>query len=205
MTSATPAPLKKLNRREQRLADLVLTGLKGAQALRQMNAKSQIPRTPQQLADSAYRMLALPHVKAYMAERRKDLSDATGVTAEQIVREVSLVGFGNLKSLYNEKGELTAIDQLPEDVSAMLAGIEVEELFEGRGEEREHVGRLRKVRAWPKVEALEKLAKMLGFLKDKVEIDLNAPPPIINILPYEDADAAEREARASVSRNTPST
>jgi phage terminase small subunit len=202
MTDEAEKPkLPKLNRRELRLCELYLTGLKGVQCLRAMGDK----REPHRVTDAAYKMLNRPHVKAYLAERRRDLSEATGVRAEQIVRELAHLGFGNLKSLYNETGNLIAINELPDEASAMLSGIDVEELFEGRGEDREHIGHLRKVRIHNKVDALEKLAKILGFLKEKVEIDLNAPAPVITIMPYEDADEAEREARASVSRNSPAT
>ncbi|HEY0684753.1 MAG TPA: terminase small subunit [Steroidobacter sp.] len=197
---ATPA-LPKLTRRRQRFADEYLTGVSGAEAMRRIGSKGE----PQQLAHRAYRMLQRAEVRAYLTERRKNLSEATQIRAEQIARELSLIAFGNLKSLFNEKGELVRIDQLPDDVAAFVSSIEVEANFEGRGEARTRVGDVLKIKAWNKVEALEKLAKLLGLLKEKVELDLlNAPPPVISITPYPDADDAEREARAAFSRNSPS-
>jgi phage terminase small subunit len=191
-----------ITRRRKRWADEFLTGCTGAEACRRIGMKG----TPQQLADRACRFKRRPEVQAYLEERRKNLSEATGIRVEQIARELSLIAFGNLKSLFDENGKLIDISKLPDDVAAFISSVEVEAEFSGRGESRVHVGDVLKVKTWNKVESLEKLAKLLGFLKDKVELDLlNAPPPVINISPYPDADDAEREARAAFSRNSPPT
>lgn len=200
MSDDTAADGPKITRRERIFADLYLTGLSGADAVREMSKKSKKP--PKQPKMAAWRYLQRPAVKAYIEERRKDLSDATGVRAEMIVRELSLVGFANLQKLFDANGRLKQMHEIAKDEAAMLASVEVEQLFEGKGEDREHVGTVTKVRTWNKVEALEKVAKILGFLREKIDIDLNAPAPVINILPYDDADESERAARAAVSRNT---
>lgn len=184
---------RKLTRRQQRFADEYLTGVSGAEAQRRIGRKG----TAQEQADAAYRMLKLPQVKAYIEERRKNLSEATGVRAEQIVRELSLIGFGSLKDLFHEDGRLKQMQEITADQAAMLASVEVEKLYS------DALGTVTKIRAWNKKEALELAAKILGFLREKVDIDLNAPPPIINIMPYDDADESERAARAAVSRHTP--
>lgn len=54
-------------------------------------------------------------------------------------------------------------------------------------------------------EATKNISRMLGWMSDNVDLNLNAPPPVINIAPYPDADEAEAEARAAVSRHTTAT
>lgn len=200
MTEQAEKP-RKLTRRKQRFADEYLTGCTGAEALRRIGHKGE----PIQLARAAYKWVHDPAVAEYLNERRKDLSASTGIRPEQIARELALVGFANLKSFFNADGSLIPITALSDDQAAALAAMEIEAQFEGRGEARVKVGDVLKVKTWNKVEALEKLAKLLGFMKDKLDIDLNAPPPVIQVVPYEDADDAERAARAAVSGHTPAT
>ena len=50
--------------------------------------------------------------------------------------------------------------------AAAICGVEAEDLYEGRGESREHVGRLHKIKLSDKKAALDSLAKHIGLLKD---------------------------------------
>ena len=198
----TPKASAKLTRRRRRWADEYLTGVTGAEACRRIGMEG----TPQHLADRASRIKRRPEVKAYLEERRKDLSEATQIRAEQIARELSFIAFGSLKNLFDADGNIISVRNLSDEQAAMLSGIDVEAKFEGRGESRVPVGNVLKVRTFNKIDALEKLAKLLGLLKDKVELDMiNTPPPVINISTYPDADEAEREARAAFSRNSTAT
>jgi phage terminase small subunit len=178
-------PLPKLQRRHKLFCDHYLTGMTGSDAYRQIEPDAGQGRA----RDGAYRILKRPEVKAYLAERRKDLSEATGVRAEQIVRELSMVGFSNIKKLYNEDGSIIPVHLLPDEVAASLSGIDVEALYEGSGKDRIRVGDILKFKAWPKVDALEKLAKILGFMVEKVEVT-DEQPPIIQLVAYPE-DATE--------------
>ena len=50
--------------------------------------------------------------------------------------------------LYDDNGNLKDIHSIPEDARKAIAGIEVDEIWEGRGEEREQTGVTRKVKLW---------------------------------------------------------
>ena len=69
---------------------------------------------------------------------------------------------------------------MSEDVQRAISAIEVEEIFEGRGEERRKVGEVRKVKFWDKTRALELLGRHVGLIRDRSEE--NKPPAVFNLI-----------------------
>jgi phage terminase small subunit len=111
-----------------------------------------------------------PHVKAWINERLAEKCQELDVTAERIIQELALIGFANLKGAYNPDGSFKHFPDMPEEVQRVISGMDVDELFEGHGEEREQVGFTKKVRQWDKLKALELLGKNLKMWTDKVEV-----------------------------------
>jgi phage terminase small subunit len=91
------------------------------------------------------------------------------VKQDEVLRELLRVAKADLRQLFDERGALKPVGEWPDEVAAFVSSIEVEELFEGRGEDREHVGQVRKVKLWPKVQALELLGKHLKLWVDRLE------------------------------------
>lgn len=174
-------PKPKLSRLERIVADEFLTGVSAGDAYRRTNRKC----TKDQARKRAHNILRKPHVAEYVATGQMDRSKATGIRAEQIARELALLAFGNIKRLYNEDGTLIPVHLLPDDISACLSGVDVEGLYHGSGKDRTQVGDILKFKIASKIDALEKLAKLLGFMTEKVEIN-NASPPIIQLVGYDD-------------------
>jgi phage terminase small subunit len=54
----------------------------------------------------------------------------------------------------------------------LVAGVEVEDLWEGRGESREHIGRLHKVKLSDRIKRLELIGKHIDVqaFKEKIEV-----------------------------------
>lgn len=67
---------------------------------------------------------------------------------------------------------LKPIDQIPECARRAIAGIEFVELFAGKGENRKSIGYLKKIKFADKKGALDSTAKILGMLRDKVDVNL---------------------------------
>lgn len=195
--------LPKISRRRKRCADYFFIGnCTKAEAYRRT-----FPIKPewdaQRIADNAYRVFCRPEVKAYLAHLAKQAEDEYDLRKHVVLSKLYASATSNIRDLYDEKGELIPINQLPPEVAATLSSIKVEEVWVGRGDQRTQTGVLREVKQINSNEAADVLGKMLGWQKGKLEIDTNAPPPVINITPYPDADEAEAQARAAFSRNTP--
>lgn len=74
--------------------------------------------------------------------------------------------------LFTPEGMLRPIDEIPECARRAMAGIEFVELFEGRGDDRRSVGYLKKFKFADKKGALDSIAKILGMLRDKVDVNV---------------------------------
>ena len=118
--------------------------------------------------------LTKPAVAEAVDAGKKRIADRAEVTVERIVQEAAAIAFHDTRKLFHEDGRLKAPHELDDETSAAIAGIEVEEMFEGRGEARTHVGRLHKVKRWEKTKALELLAKFRKMFDDAPKLNVNA-------------------------------
>jgi len=111
------------------------------------------------------KLLRKPEIVAIIAERTKALQEKLEITTERVLQEVARVGYFDVRKLYKEDGSLKKPHELDDHTAAAISGIDVEDLFEGRGEDREHIGYLRKYRTSRKTEALRDLMKHLGLFE----------------------------------------
>lgn len=78
-----------------------------------------------------------------------------------LVKEAERVAKADLGKAVDEKtGRLKPLSEMPDDIRLAIAGIEVEELFEGQGEARTKIGDLVKVKLWDKTRGIELAAKI---------------------------------------------
>jgi phage terminase small subunit len=87
-----------------------------------------------------------------------------GVHSERILTEVARVGLSDLRNLYNKDGSLKLPHEWSDEAAAAVAGVEILEEFQGRGQDRTLIGYTKKVRSFDKVRALELLSKHLGII-----------------------------------------
>lgn len=113
------------------------------------------------------RLLSVAAIRQKIAEVRERSFAGMEITTDRILREVARLAFFDPRKLFDSKGNLVKIHEMDDDTAACIASVDHEEIFEGRGENRVNVGVLRKIRAWDKGAALEKLMKNTGlFEKD---------------------------------------
>ena len=71
--------------------------------------------------------------------------------------------------------------------------MDVSELFEGRGEDREHIGYMKKIKLWDKLAALRLAMLHLGLLKERFEHtgEMKITREIVHIYRTDASDADE--------------
>jgi phage terminase small subunit len=114
------------------------------------------------------RLLRKAEIRAKVAQ----VQAKSELKAETVLNELVLLARSDIAQLYDEHGQLKPIHEIPEEARRAIAGIEAEELFEGRGSDREHVGTIRKVKLWSKPQALELLGKHLKLFTELVQVDV---------------------------------
>lgn len=164
----TPAPATrkyaKHSRTARRFVEEYLVDHCGSRAIVRAGFKGRDPYT------AASRLLKTPKVQQLLAEREAELLQEIGVRQERVLRELAAIAFHDARTLFRDDGTLKPPAEWDDATAAAIAAIDVEELFEGRGEAREHVGTLRKVKRAEKLRALELLGQYLRMFRQVTEL-----------------------------------
>jgi len=117
----------------------------------------------------ANRLLKNAEIKKYIAELQQKRVDKLEISADRVLKEAARLAYFDIRKLYDDKNRLLNIRDLDDDTAAALAAVDVDELFEGRGEDRELIGYSRKVKTFNKVSSVELLMRHLNLLVDRHE------------------------------------
>lgn len=146
----------------------------------------------------ASQLLALPEVQVAVSQAQASRSARTQVTADTVLQHLDEARIADLADLYDDAGNIKPIKEWPLIWrQGLVAGMEVEELFEGRGEDREHIGRLRKVKLADRTKIIELVGKHVGVqaFREQVGIgDPNGEPLKIETIRRVIVDPANRDA-----------
>lgn len=152
-----------LTDRQRVFCEEYLVDLNGTEAAKRAGYSAKTARV------MAQQNLEHPAVIEHLAVMMKERSERTQVTADRVITEVARLGFSDLRKLFDDHGGLLPVTQWPDDMAAAVASVEVDELFEGFGENRVQVGYTKKVKLWDKPRALELLGKHLKLWVERVE------------------------------------
>lgn len=114
------------------------------------------------------RLLRRPEIADFIRQKHREAVQKVEVEVEDILRELVAVGFSNLRyALDPVTGALLPMGQMPDQTQRAIASLKVtkKNLTAGDGEQEDVV----EVKTWPKVAALELLARHKGILIDRVE------------------------------------
>lgn len=119
-----------------------------------------------------YQLLQKPHIKAKIDDLKLKRSGRTEITADIVLRELLLIAKADIAQFFKEDGSFLPLHQIPEIARRAIAGIEVDELFEGFGKDRAQIGYTKKLKFWDKTRALEMLGRHLKLFRDQVDYGL---------------------------------
>lgn len=131
------------------------------------------------------RLLTFDDVKGRLAELAKDACKNADITKDKVLNEIVKLAFANIKNIFNERGQLKAISELPDDIAAMISSIEVVTQNVPNGESID-VQYVSKIKLWDKKGSLELLGKYLKlFTENHVLSNPDGSPisqtPAINV------------------------
>ena len=112
------------------------------------------------------RLLAKANIQEYVAKRQRQIEKRTEITQDRVLKELAKIAFGDVRKLYTANGALRNIVDLEDDIAGAISGVETYEEYDGRGEDREHIGDTKKVKMLDKTKALELIGKHLGMFKE---------------------------------------
>ena len=118
-------------------------------------------------AAAAARLLRNVKLEVYIQERLEEAQERTEVTLDRVIKEYARIAFFDPRKMFDEDGRPVETINLDDDTAAAIAGLEVYEEYEGRGEDREFVGYTKKYKLANKLEALKALGEHLGLTSNK--------------------------------------
>lgn len=93
--------------------------------------------------------------------------EKVGLTAEMVKERLRILGFQDIRKLFDVDGNLKPIHELDDEAAAMVAGVEVIKKNAAAGDG--VIDTVHKVKVVDPVKSLEMLAKHFGILTEKVE------------------------------------
>lgn len=151
--------------KQLRFVDEYLVDLNGSQAaIRAGYSKNGAEVT-------ASRLLSNVNIKAMIDERKAARSERVQINSDYVLKRLAEIDQMDVADILNEDMSLRPLSEWPKAWRQYLSGFELAEMFEGRGDERQMVGILKKIK-WPdKIKNLELLGKHVEVqaFKDKVE------------------------------------
>ncbi|WP_237173028.1 terminase small subunit [Paracandidimonas lactea] len=158
--------------RQKRFVDEYLVDLNATQAAIRAGYS---PRSAKQHADV---LMSRPHIAAAIAAAQAARTKRTEVDVDYVVRRLVEIDQMDVLDIMNDAMDLKPVSEWPRVWRQYLSGFDLAEMFEGRGEDRDLVGILKKIK-WPdKVKNLELLGRHLGMFREHVELTGKNGAPI---------------------------
>jgi phage terminase small subunit len=122
--------------------------------------------------EQASRLLANVNVQNFVVELKSQRCEEVGIDAAYVLRRLVEIDQMDVLDIMTDDMSIKPVSEWPASWRRYLSGFDLADMFEGRGEDREMVGILKKIK-WPdKVKNLELLGKHVTVqaFKEKTEI-----------------------------------
>ena len=140
---------------------------------------------PQNAAAQASRLSTKANVQAALEAAYKAREARTQVTADSTVRELGRLVHADIRKFYDEHGQLKPIHELPDDLAACIASIEVvrrKTLGAGASagsETGQTIEAIYKVKLWNKPQALDLLGRHQGLFRAEAQQPIALVPAFL--------------------------
>jgi phage terminase small subunit len=116
------------------------------------------------------RLLCNAVVLAEINKRGAEQSQRLQITSDRIMQEYERLALLDPLDLFNADGTMKALKDIPEDARRAIAGLEIKELRAEGNEDVVIQATLKKLKFSDKKGALDSLAKIMGLMKERVEV-----------------------------------
>lgn len=127
-------------------------------------------KSPSSIASASTRLLRQPNVKERVQEIQNQIAERNNIAIDELISDLARMIRFDPADIYDDAGALLPIRQISRPVRQMISSLDVEELYIGKGKDRENYGCIKKVKLFSKLDAIEKLMKYLGaYEKDNTQ------------------------------------
>lgn len=120
-------------------------------------------------SNAAGKLMKQKHVAAYLGRKLYERMVSCELSAEVVLKELSHIGFADVRDLFDERGVMIPVQDLPDSIARAIASVEVTSTEKLDGS----VQTTAKVKLNSKMDALKLIAQHLGMLLDRQQVDMN--------------------------------
>lgn len=143
-------------------------------------------------SEIGYQNLRKPEIAAAVEAAMQARASRTEIDADYVLRRMVEIDQMDVLDIMSDDMQLKPVSQWPKVWRQYLSGFDLAEMFEGRGDDREMVGLLKKVK-WPdKVKNLELLGRHFGMFTDNVALSGKGGGPIQTMTTVTDPQEAAK-------------
>lgn len=117
-----------------------------------------------------HRLLNNAKIATEIKQKTETILGKIDITAEKVLQEIAKMAFLDPRKLFASDGSLIPIHELDDSTAMSVAGLEVNELFEGTGDQKQAYGLCKKIKIADKGQNLERLGKHLKLFTDRSEV-----------------------------------
>lgn len=126
---------------------------------------------PNSAAVLADRLLKKVKVRTALDAALEEQRKRVEWSADDVLRQLKRMVHFDIREAFDANGKMLKPKDLPDDLALVIAGLEVEALYEGAGQDRFQAGEIHKFKLPDRNVALQNAMKHFGMLKEKVEVE----------------------------------
>lgn len=170
-----PSAPRKITREKgvEICTDFLFSGKKTADIVRECGEQYGVKRS----AVEKWMQLARPKVEILRQEANllkmqgieKSVAESAArlnISRDKVLERLWRIANGNLQDFFTDKTNMVPIGELPRETAALLASVEVDELYHGNGDAKWWAGQTKKLRLLDPLKAIDMINKMQGWYKD---------------------------------------
>ena len=182
--------MQDLNERQKRFCLEYLKDLNGTQSAIRAGYSEKTAN------EQSSRLLANVNIQALISELNAERQKETRIDAEYVLKRLVEIDQLDILDIMHEDLSLKPLSEWPLSWRRTVSTVEIQELFEGSGDERAMVGFLKKIKGIDKIKNLELLGKHIavGAFQEKMEIKGQIAHSLVDLMKeIEDGEEEELE------------
>ncbi len=179
----------KLNDRQELFCREYIVDLNGTQAAKRAGYSES------SAAEIAFENLRKPQIQNRIAELKAERVESINIDARYVLNRLIEIDQMDVVDILNEDMSLKRVSEWPKVWRQYLSGFELAEMFSGRGDEKEAIGVLKKIK-WPdKIKNLELLGRHIDV--KAFEKESSPVTGVLHIMPVPTAASVEDWEKAA--------
>lgn len=134
--------------------------------------------SPETATPSASRLLTNVNVQDAIATAQSDRSERTKITQDNVLLEIARLAFSDMRKIHNEDGSLIPLHKLDDHTAHAISSVKIKTSYVKDADGNMIPENVVEYKLWDKNSALEKAAKHIGVIVDRLKVGGDGEEPV---------------------------